>query len=875
MSKNTEILRIASQIGLGSEEVDERRRFLEFGERDTAVLKGLHAQLEPRRENFAAAFYDHLLQFEPLRSFIADEPVLLRLKHIQSRYFSQLTEGEYGESYILDRLNVGMAHQKISLPPKWYIGAYRKYLTEIIDLLAQAKPGDTDGLAEAINALLKIVFFDMGIALDTYFYFENKRLRDSETRFRATFENAPVGVARMDPEGRFLEVNQKLCEIIGYSRDEMLGYKILDITHPDDAELDRQGLAALIAGKIGSFNREMRFLIRGGAAKWLDLSISLVRGDLGKAKYFVAMIIDISERKRVEQALNESEERFRSLTELSSDSIWEQDAHFRYIHRFRKLETGSIAPEDFLGKTRWELPILGVSEEQWSAHRALLEAHQPFRDFEYQFRDEGGNIRWSSVSGTPIFDSQGGFKGYQGIGRNITEKKRYEEELEKQANHDALTGLANRILLNDRLEHAIALAERHDKTVAVIFVDLDRFKDINDSLGHAVGDQLLMAVAEKISACVRDVDTVARPGGDEFVLVLAEDQSENDTMVAIARIMASVSGIYHVAGLELHVDCSIGASLYPKDGKDAITLLKNADTAMYRAKESGRNCFMFYRQEMNTRLRQRISVEDGLRHALEREELMLHYQPQIDIASGAIHGVEALIRWQHPERGMVPPDEFISIAEDTGLIVPIGEWVLHKACAQAMEWQKAGLPSVKMAVNISSRQVRHKTFVDSVHAALAVHGLASSFLELEITESMAMHDPEETIQFLQKLNAAGLSIAMDDFGTGFSSLNYLKRLPINVLKIDRSFIRGIATDRSDAAIAKTVIDLGRNLGMRITAEGVETIEQAKLLQAWNCDHAQGYYYSRPVAAEECARLLRERWAGAGDGNRTHGSSLGS
>jgi diguanylate cyclase (GGDEF)-like protein/PAS domain S-box-containing protein len=856
MSDITEILSIAAQIGLGNEEIDERRLFLEFAERDIAVLKGLHALLEPQADKFAESFYEHLFQFAPLRSYTANAAVLQRLKKTQARYFTQLTEGEYGENYILDRLKVGIAHQKIKLPPKWYLGAYRKYLTEIIDLLAQTKAGDTDGLAQAIRALMKIVFFDMGIALDTYFHFENQRLRDSEARFKATFENAPVGVVRLDLEGRFLEVNQKLCEITGFRRDQLLGYKALDFTHADDVENDKQGLASLVAGKIGVFNREKRIVRSDGAAVWADLSTSLVRDKSGQPEYFVAMVIDIGERKRVEQALHESEERFRSLTELSSDSIWEQDEHFRYIHRTTNLKHSGVAAESHFGKTRWELPIIGVSDEQWAAHRALLEAHRPFKDWEYQYRAEDGNIRWYNVSGIPIFDSQGGFTGYRGVGKDITERKRHEEELKQQANHDALTGLANRLLLNDRLEHAIALAERHDKTVAVIFVDLDHFKDINNSLGHAIGDELLKAVATKISACVRDVDTVARTGGDEFVLILAEDQTENDTMIALGRIMASIAGQYLVAGLELHVTCSMGASLYPKDGRDAGTLLMHADTAMYRAKESGRNRYMFYRQEMNTRLRQRLSTENELRHALERGELLLHYQPQINLRSGAISGIEALIRWQHPERGLVPPDDFISIAEDTGLIVPIGEWVLNTACAQASAWQKAGIPAVRMAVNISARQFRHKTFADSIHSALATHGLAAKFLELEITESMAVDDPEETILLLQKLTMTGLSIAMDDFGTGFSSLSYLKRLPVNVLKIDKSFIRGIVTDPSDVAIAKTVIDLCRNLGMQIVAEGVETVEQADLLQAWNCTTAQGYYYSRPVAAAECARLLR-------------------
>lgn len=852
-----ETLKIAAQIGLGSDEIEERWRFLEFDERDIAVLRALHALLAPQGDDFAESFYEHLFQFAPLRAHIDDAAVLGRLKKVQARYFSALTEGDYGENYILDRLKVGLAHQKISLPPKWYLGAYRKYLTEIVELLSQAKVGDTSGLAEGINALLKIVFFDLGIALDTYFHFESKLLRDSETRFKATFENAPVGVARLDLEGRFLEVNHKLCEITGYDRDEMLGSRILDITHRQDLEADRQGLADLLAGRISGFNHEIRFVRENAGEVWLDLSISLVRDNLGEPDYFVAMILDISARKWVERALRESEERFRSLAELSSDSIWEQDQQFRYTRRTTNLKFAGVAAEEHFGKTRWELPIIGVSDEQWAAHKELLEAHLPFRNWEYQYQTGDGSIRWYSASGIPIFDGQGQFNGYRGVGRDITDKKRYQEELERQANHDALTGLANRLLLNDRLEHAIALAERHDKTVAVIFVDLDHFKDINDSLGHAIGDQLLQAVAKKISACVRDVDTVARPGGDEFVLVLAEDQNENDAMVAIGRIMDNVAGLYHVAGLELHVSCSIGASLYPKDGRDAGALLMHADTAMYRAKEAGRNRYMFYRREMNTLLRHRLTMEAELRHAVERGELLLHYQPQTDLNSGAISGVEALVRWQHPEKGMVAPDEFIAVAEDSGLIVPIGEWILNTACAQASAWRNAGIPPIRMAVNISARQFRHKAFVDSIHAALAANDLTAEFLELEITESMAVDNPEETILLLQKLHAAGLSIAMDDFGTGFSSLSYLKRLPINVLKLDRSFVNGIVTDPSDVAIAKTVIDLGRNLGMQIVAEGVETVEQARLLRGWNCHTAQGYYYSRAVTAAECAGLLRD------------------
>ncbi len=471
----------------------------------------------------------------------------------------------------------------------------------------------------------------------------------------------------------------------------------------------------------------------------------------------------------------------------------------------------------------------------------------------YRSRDEVGRL-------AVAFDNMAGEmeSHVRQIASDLAERVHYQDELERQATHDALTGLANRNLLNDRLQQAIARAERLHSLIAVLFIDLDHFKYVNDSLGHAVGDELLKAVAATISGSVRTEDTVARLGGDEFVLVMADAQEESDVLIAMARMLEAVSRQYVVAGHELHMSCSIGASLYPRDGADAGTLLKNADTAMYRAKEGGRNRGQFYLEEMNARLGERLSLENMLRHALARGELLLHYQPQVDLRSGAIVGAEALIRWQHPEQGPMRPDQFIPIAEETGLIVQIGEWVLATACAQAAAWRAAGLPRIRLAVNISARQFRHKGLGAAIRRALAAQGLDPGSLELELTESMIMQDQEETLRMLKELKAIGLRIALDDFGTGYSSLNYLKRFPIDVLKIDQSFVHGIALNRSDAAIARTVINLARNLYLHTVAEGVETAEQADLLHAWTCDEAQGYLFSRPLPAEEFTALLGAR-----------------
>jgi diguanylate cyclase (GGDEF)-like protein len=428
-------------------------------------------------------------------------------------------------------------------------------------------------------------------------------------------------------------------------------------------------------------------------------------------------------------------------------------------------------------------------------------------------------------------------------------------EMIHSAHHDFLTGLPNRMLLSDRVNQVIALAQRHGKKVAVLFLDLDGFKHINDSLGHAVGDKLLQSIAKCLVDCVRGSDTVSRQGGDEFVVLLSEVEHSEDAAITARRMLHAVAEVHPVGQHDLHITTSIGLSVFPDDGLDAETLIKNADTAMYQAKENGRQSFQFFKPAMNVRAVERQSIEEALRTALERKELALHYQPKINLRTGAITGAEALIRWTHPTRGPVSPGRFIPVAEDCGLILPIGNWVLREACRQATAWLEAGLPLASIAVNISAMEFRHETFLEGIFAALEDTRLNPKFLELELTESVLMKRAESAASVLQTLRASGVQLAIDDFGTGFSSLSYLRKFPIDALKIDQSFVRQISTAPDETTIVTAIISMGRSLNLRVIAEGVETQEELSFLQAHQCDEAQGYYFGRPVHPEQFAKLL--------------------
>ena len=580
-----------------------------------------------------------------------------------------------------------------------------------------------------------------------------------------------------------------------------------------------------------------------------------------------ALSEDVRARQRTERALQDSEKRFRRLLALSSDWYWEQDANFCFSHITSGFADKSNMPlEQFLGKTRWE-QLPAMQHTRWGRqHMADLQAHRPFFNLEYAMADRSGKQRWFSINGEPLFSDTGDFCGYRGTGSEITERKLAEQQIRHIAHHDVLTGLPNRALLRDRLTQAMAMSRRKGRALWVLLIDLDRFKFVNDSLGHKAGDDLLKTIAARLQASLRESDTVARLSGDEFVAILCEQPGETLSAAVVQRVMDAVAQPVMLDGKEFIVTCSIGVAVYdiaqfdaPGDvtlNGETQNLIEQADIAMYSAKKQGRNNIKFYTSAMNQATLERLRIETALRNALEREQFVLHYQPQIDLASGAVVGVEALLRWRHPELGMVAPSRFIALAEDTGLIVPIGAWVMREACAQMQAWQAAGLGPLRLAVNLSARQFNEPNLVASIAEVLRETGLAPACLELELTESLFMHDVALAVSQLHDMKALGVQLSIDDFGTGYSSFAYLRTFPIDVLKIDRSFVGDVASDADDAAIVVSIIALAHNLKLRVVAEGVETAAQLDYLRRHGCDEAQGYYFSHPLPVDEVEVMLR-------------------
>ncbi|HEX4797754.1 MAG TPA: EAL domain-containing protein [Burkholderiales bacterium] len=574
----------------------------------------------------------------------------------------------------------------------------------------------------------------------------------------------------------------------------------------------------------------------------------------------VALLLLFVSQRRTADRLSKSEARFRSLMELSSDVYWEQDEHFRF-NRFTDIMKRSFSVpvserETFVGKARWELPNSRTSAAEWEAHKATLEAHKPFYDFVHSRVAADGKLHYISVSGLPIFDEEGTFKGYRGVTKDVTDRKAAEERIRHLAQHDELTGLPNRNVFNQNVMHAITRAQRYGRTLAILFIDLDRFKVINDTLGHEVGDYVLEEIAERLRGCMRGSDTIARFGGDEFVILIEEFTAPSDIAGVVNKLLGAVRKPLKNQEQEFSLSASVGISTYPDDGKDAQTLLKNADIAMYRAKDRGRNDFQFYSSEMNVHSVERLAMESSLRLALERGEFLLHYQPKVEINTGRMVGMEALIRWRHPRLGLVFPEQFIPLAEETGLIVPIGEWALRAACSQNRAWQQQGMRPLRIAVNLSARQFIHERLLEDVAEVLRQTGLDPEFLELELTESTVMQNPEKTVKTLNAFRAMGIHLAIDDFGTGYSSLAYIKQFPIDSLKVDQSFIEDIPGDENDVAITKAIIALAQSLKLKVVAEGVENAEQLSFLREHICDQMQGYYCSKPLPEHEFVEFLR-------------------
>jgi diguanylate cyclase (GGDEF)-like protein/PAS domain S-box-containing protein len=600
-------------------------------------------------------------------------------------------------------------------------------------------------------------------------------------------------------------------------------------------------------------------------ASLLDVTVTLFSGARYSVGWYVArmnsllsagilLIVLMIEFNRLYRNLIESEQRYASLFRLNPDAVYSFDVT-------GKFESINPACEKLSGHTVEEMGKVHFKNFMYEADRELCQLHfqkalqGQSQQFETRVVHKRGHLVDVLVTIMPIsVDDE--IVGVYGIAKDITDRKRAEATINQMVYHDALTGLPNRRLFKDRLTLALNQARHHEHKLAVMFLDLDRFKVINDTLGHTIGDQLLKATAERLKACVREFDTVARMGGDEFTILLPEIAQEEVAHGIARRIMQEIKRPMLIEGQELHVTTSIGIALYPNDGDDADTLMKHADKAMYRAKESGKNTFRMYDERMNDRSHDLLLLENDLRKALEREEFLVYYQPQLDLRTGAIVGMEALVRWRHPERGLVSPGEFIPLAEETGLIVPLGEWVLRTACRQAKEWQDRGFPPLRVAVNLSAKQFQQDDLVKMVANVLVETGMKPELLELEITESVAMVQVNRAIVTLQELTALGIEIAIDDFGTGYSSLTYLKNFPIHRLKIDQSFVRDLTTDSGDAEIVATIIAMAKSLGLDVIAEGVETAEQLQFLRAHGCHEMQGSLFSDPVTPERFETVVR-------------------
>jgi len=569
------------------------------------------------------------------------------------------------------------------------------------------------------------------------------------------------------------------------------------------------------------------------------------------------------QRQRAEEVLRESEARFRFLTELSSDWHWAQDLHHRFTEiSGRVLETTGRKAEEFLGKALWD-PFFGIqlSEEEWAKYRAGLDAHEPIRDFAYKQVLRDGSTAYYSVSCRPFNDDRGHFAGYRGVGRDITEQKRAEARIQYLATHDDLTGLPNRPMFSQLLNLAIPSARRYERKFAVLFVDLDRFKIVNDTLGHEAGDTLLKEISRRLKANLRSGDVVARVGGDEFAVLVPEVDDASQVATVARQILSIAIKPMLILGHECRVTASVGISMYPADAQDEESLMKNADLAMYLAKEEGKNNFQFYSKGITSRSLEKMALEENLRQALEREEFSLHYQAKLDLKTGAITGVEALLRWQNAELGTVSPAQFIPVAEDTGLIVPIGRWVLRTACEQNMAWQHQGLPPVCMAVNLSPRQFADPKLLEDIANVLRDTGISPNLLELELTESMVMANVDRATKILTAISQMGVRLALDDFGTGYSSLAQIKRFPIDTLKVDRSFIRDLMENPEGRAITQAIIAMAKTLSMTVVAEGVETQQQETFLREHACDESQGFHFSKPTTPDRFAELLRQHLPG--------------
>ena len=689
-------------------------------------------------------------------------------------------------------------------------------------------------------------------------------LHISEENFRHSLDDSPLGVRIVTMEGETIYANRAILNIYGYnSIEELKNTPLKERYTPESYDEYQIRKRKRLRGESGPSEYEVSIIRKTGEIRHLHVFRKEIFWN-GK-KQFQIIYQDITEHRQAEsqretalESLRHSEEKYRTILQNIEDGYYEVDlaGNFTFFNDSLTRIYG-YPKEELMGMNYRQYTDKKITKTLFQAFNKVYTTGEPTKGFGWQIIRKDGEKRYTEASVSLLKDSSGKITGFRGISRDITERKQMEQELDYIATHDALTGLPNRLLFSQLLNHAIQSAQRNKRQLAVFFIDLDRFKTINDTLGHEAGDQLLQEMAMRFKRSVRNVDIVGRLGGDEFIMLIEEVNDSNQVSTLAHKILNAAIKPVIVQGEECRVTTSIGISIYPQDGEDEQSLMKNADMAMYFAKEEGRNNHQFYAKNIQTQAFERFSIETNLRRALERNELSLEYQAKLDLKTGEINGVEALLRWQNPALGSVTPTQFIPVAEETGVIVPIGRWVMKTACAQNVAWQREGLPPVGMAVNLSLRQLTDNNLLEDIKAALNDSGMDPNLLELEITESMVMNNPTRLIAVLHKIKAMGVRLAIDDFGTGYSSLAQIKHFPINTLKVDRSFIRNLPQDSDDQAITEAIIAMGKTLSLTVVAEGVETLDQDGFLREHICDEMQGFYFSKPVAPDQFADLLRK------------------
>ena len=734
-------------------------------------------------------------------------------------------------------------------------------------------------------------------------------LKKAEANYRSMFENAVAGIFQSTPEGCYLTVNPMLARLYGYDSPEELTISLTDISRQLYVDPRQwQNFMAQIKQHGSILGFESQVYRKDGSIIWVSESARAIYDETGTLVGFEGTVEDITQRKQAEAEVLRRDRLLQGVAEASRVLLTTRAFEEAVPHVLETLGKAAEADriyiyehlrQDLNGEPRmrlryeWIRPGITLSisqphlQNQFYGACGLQRWYQTFsrgssirgivKDLPALDRTRGTGEASLSILIVPIFidDSLWGYIGFDACHRehdwSTTEesilvaiaailggaikRQQTEAEMRHQAFHDSLTGLPNRTFFNEHLSLAVAQARRSQEVLAVVFLDLDRFKTINDTLGHAVGDQLLAQAPQRLMKALREQDLLTRWGGDEFTLILPSLSSANDAAKVAQRLAEALRPVFVLDGHELHITCSIGIALFPQDGDDMTTLLQNADAALYRAKEQGRNRYQFYTATINSEASQRLILENSLHHALERQEFVVYYQPQINVDTGQVVQIEALLRWRHPELGLVAPQMFIPMAEEIGLIVPMGEWVLQQVCAQQVRWRQTGYPCFRIAVNLSARQLQYPGLVNQVRTILDQTGLPASSLELEITETTAMRDVEATVNTLNELRRVGVRISMDDFGTGYSSLSYLKKFPINGLKIDRAFVSEILTNAQDRAMVKAIITMTQGLNLNVVAEGVETAGQLHCLRPLGCSEMQGYLFSQPLAPEDMTAYL--------------------